>query len=180
MLKKAMGLVLLMFAVAGCVNRDEIYANPPAELVAYVDQIMPAATEFVTTHEALALQHGQPLTSAQLKIAKKVGLQHAEKVRVYYVDKLPFPQDPELAALAKEYGYSSPMMAAYTYGHGIWIKHAEKQNTELLAHELIHVRQAEQLGLDEQTKQYLMQLFIYGYRNAPMEVEAYNQAPNYL
>ncbi len=180
MLKKIMALGLLTLAVTGCVNRDEIYANPPAELVTYVDQIMPAATAFVTENEQVALQKGIPLTAVQLAIADKVGLQHGEKVRVYYVDKLPFPTDPELAALAKKYGYSSPMMAAYTYGYGIWIKHAEKQNAELLAHELIHVRQAEQLGLSEQTKQYLMQLFIYGYRQAPMEVEAYRDAAKYL
>nr|WP_238486434.1 DUF4157 domain-containing protein [Motilimonas eburnea] len=178
-MKTIMALGLLILAVSGCVNRDEIYANPPAELVTYVDQIMPAATAFVTENEQVALQKGSPLTAAQLVIADKIGLQDAEKVRVYYVDTLPFPQDPELAALAKKYGYSSPMMAAYTYGYGIWIKHSEKQNTELLAHELIHVRQAEQLGLNEQTKQYLMQLFIYGYSKAPMELEAYREAPKY-
>ena len=179
MLKRIFSLMLVAFLIGGCVNRDEVYANPPVELIEYVDGVLPAAEQFVYENERKALDNGIKLNAKQMDIARKVGLKYPEKVRLYYVDRLPFPEEPELAKLAKEYGYSSPFMGAYTYSYGIWIKRAESTNQVLLSHELIHVRQAEQMGLKEQTKQYLLQLFIYGYENAPMEKEAYSEANKY-
>ncbi|EAR54238.1 hypothetical protein SKA34_03975 [Photobacterium sp. SKA34] len=50
-------------------------------------------------------------------------------------------------------------MAGYNYGYGIWIKDKERDNRELLANELIHVRQFELRGVQEQIRQYLMQIY---------------------
>lgn len=180
MFKKWIFVVLAVVIVMGCVNRDNIYANPPRELVENVEALLPAAVAFVRENEAVAREKGIALDASESMIAAKVGLKQPNRVRVYYVDQLPFPKDPDLALLARKYGYSSPKMKAYTYGYGIWIKHSAKGNRELLAHELIHVRQAEQMGLREQVKQYLMQLFIYGYKQAPMELEAYGEAGQYI
>lgn len=180
MYRKLLGVIAAIILVSGCVNRDEIYANPPQNLVQHVEKLLPAAEKFVSENELKALENGIALNPVQLTIASKVGLTSPEKVRVYYVNKLPFPKDPELAELAKKFGYSSPNMAAYTYGYGIWIKRGEKGNKELLSHELIHVRQSEQMGTHEQTKQYLMQLFIYGYSRAPLELEAYSEASKHI
>ena len=180
MFRKIVGAVILVGIMSGCVNRDEIYANPPQELVEYVDRLMPEAEKFVNKNELIALNNGIPLTEKQLTIAEKVGIKSPDNIRVFYVDKLPSPKDPELSALAKKYNYSSPNMVAYTYGYGIWIKNAYKYDMKLLSHELIHVRQSEQRGKSEQTKQYLIQLFIYGYRNTPLEVEAYNEEGKYI
>ncbi|MBD1559895.1 hypothetical protein HC752_23510 [Vibrio sp. S9_S30] len=180
MYKKIVGVVILVGIMSGCVNRDKIYANPPQELVEYVDRLMPEAEKFVNENESIALENGIPLTDKQLTIAAKVGVKSPKKIRVFYVNELPSPKDPELSALAKKYDYSSPNMAAYTYGHGIWIKKSYKYDMKLLSHELIHVRQSEQRGKSELTKQYLLQLFIYGYRNTPLEVEAYNEEGNYI
>ncbi|MEZ8025980.1 hypothetical protein A1OW_19530 [Enterovibrio norvegicus] len=170
--KKVFTLCLGLLVLTGCVNRDEIYANPPQELIDGVNKLMPAASEFVHDAQKEALKNGQPLTDAQIVIAKEMGVQHPEKVRVYYVDKLPAPTDPELLEIAKRVGYTNPNMAGYAYGYGIWIHHRYKNQRDLLPHELVHVKQAEELGLTEQTRQYLIQMFIYGYYNAPMEKEA--------
>ncbi len=116
MYKKIVGAVLLVGIMSGCVNRDKIYANPPQELVEYVDRLMPEAEKFVNENESIALENGIPLTENQLNIATKVGVKFPDKVRVFYVSELPSPKDPELSALAKKYDYSSPNMAAYTYG----------------------------------------------------------------
>lgn len=180
MLKRIFSLAFVTLLIGGCINRDEIYSNPPKELIDYVDEILPAAEQFVYKNEREALENGTKLNEKQMDIALKVGIKHPQKVRLYYVDRLPFPEDQELATLAKKYGYSSPFMAAYTYGYGIWIKRSESNNQVLLSHELIHVRQAEEMGLKEQTRQYLLQLFIYGYENAPMEIEAYNEENKYI
>lgn len=179
MLKRVFAAILVAGLAAGCVDKDGIYANPPQALIEQIEQLLPAAEKFVLKNESEAIESGVPLTESQLAIASNIGIKNPEKVRIYYVDKLPFPEDPELSTLAKKFGYSSPFMAAYTYGYGVWVKRSSKNDRELLAHELIHVRQAEQMGVREQTKQYLMQLYIYGYQNAPMELEAYREASIY-
>ncbi|WP_233219380.1 DUF4157 domain-containing protein [Photobacterium sp. GB-3] len=173
---------ILMFTllISGCINRDEIYANPPAKLTESINAILPAATEYVKQQEKIAQEKGEPLNEQALAIAKRIGIQHPEKVHVYYSNTLPFPTDPTLAQLAKKSGYAGPNMAGYTYGYGIWIKNKERDNRELLAHELIHVRQFEQRGVQEQIRQYLMQIYIYGYNSTPLEIEAYSEAKNYI
>ncbi|MDD1794555.1 hypothetical protein LRP50_15590 [Enterovibrio sp. ZSDZ42] len=172
MIKKVFSLCLGLLVLTGCVNRDEIYANPPQKLIDGVEQLMPAASEFVHEAQQEALENGIPLTEAQIVVAKEMGVQHPEKVRVYYVDKLPAPTDPELLGVAKSVGYTNPNMAGYTYGYGVWIQHRYKTQRDLLPHEFVHVKQAEELGLTEQTRQYLLQMYVYGYFNAPMEIEA--------
>lgn len=173
-------VIALAVSLPGCANRDAMYANPPANMVEEVEALRPTAEQFVAKNQAEALEKGVPLNPSQLKLAKRIGLQQPESVRLYYVDSLPTPADPRLEAAARRFGYSSPCIDAYTFGYGIWIKNGAKHDKELLAHELIHVRQTERLGMQEMVRQYLMQLYIYGYRNAPLEVEAYNESAQYL
>ncbi len=173
-------VLLSITTLLGCANRNEIYANPPEELIQQVRVLLPLAEEYAFSNEKEALENGIALNSYQLVIAKKIGLKNPEKVRIYYVDQLPFPSDPTLAALAIKTGYGSPMMTAYTFGYGVWILSSAKGDGELMAHEFVHVRQAEEMGLSEQIKQYLMQLFIYGYDKAPMEIEAFSEAKKHF
>ncbi|WP_370279202.1 DUF4157 domain-containing protein [Pontibacterium sp.] len=172
--------LILSVTLSGCANPDTTYADPPAYIVEQVEELLPAAEQFVAENQTEALEKGVALTASQLELAKRIGVKQPESVRLYYVDRLPLPADPHLEAAARRFGYSSPFIDAYTFGYGIWIEHDAKDDLELLAHELIHVRQTEQLGLQEMVRQYLMQLYIYGYRNAPLEVEAYNEAAKYL
>ncbi len=163
----------------GCVNRNEISANPPEELIQQVRALLPLAEEYVFSNEKEALENGIALNSYQLVIANKIGLKNPEKVRIYYVDQLPFPSDPTLAELAIKTGYGTPKKA-YTFGYGVWILSSAKGDRVVVAHEFVHIRQAEEMGLSEQIKQYLMQLFIYGYDKAPMEIEAYSEEKKYI
>lgn len=172
--------LMISATLSGCANPDAMYANPPAYMVEQVQELLPAAEQFMAENQAEALEKGVALTASQLELAKRIGVQQPESVRLYYVDRLPMPTDPRLEAAARRFGYSSPFIQANTFGYGIWIEHDAKGDKELLAHELIHVRQTEQLGMEAMVRQYLMQLYIYGYRNAPLEVEAYNEAVNYL
>lgn len=172
--------IAIAVALSGCANRDEMYANPPAYMVEQIDELLPAAERFLAKNQAEALEKGVALTPSQIALAKRVGIKQPELVRLYYVERLPMPSDPKLEAAARRFGYSSPYIDANTFGYGIWIEHDAKGDQELLAHELIHVRQTEQLGQREMIRQYLTQLYIYGYRNAPLEQEAYNEAASYL
>lgn len=175
-MKRVWLAAIALMALSGCINRDAIYANPPPELLKQLDLLLPAANRFVEESEAAAMANGVALDDKQQALARSLGIREVERVRVYYVDALPSPTDPQLLPLAKRYGYSSPAMGAYTYGYGIWIKTPYRHDRELLAHELVHVHQGERLGREVLTRQYLMQLFIYGYNNAPLELEAYRIA----
>ena len=55
---------------------------------------------------------------------------------------------------------------------GIWITEAQKNNQELIKHELIHWKQYQQKGLLKFYLDYKKQLDQYGYDNMPMEIEA--------
>jgi len=175
-------LILLTFAALspGCVDKSALLAKPPDQLVSQVQTLLPAAEKFVVRNQEKALRLGHPLTSKYLRIAKELGIDKADKIRIYTVHDLPAPQDQKLADAARALGYNSPDIVAYTYGYGIWIKDGNQDNNGVLIHELIHVRQAERMGLKEQIRQYLTQLFIFGYRQAPLEVEAYDGTTQYL
>lgn len=178
--KMVAAAALSLLALTACKNKDEIYANPPQQMVDGVEALMPAAKEFVFTAQDEALEQGPPLSEYYLDIAKELGVQYPEKVRVYYVDKLPSPTDPTLSQIAHKAGYAGSNMAGYTYGYGIWIANRYKNQRGLLEHELYHVKQAEELGLEEQTRQYLLQMYVYGYTNSPMEVDAREATSKYL
>ncbi|GHX03233.1 putative membrane lipoprotein lipid attachment site related protein [Vibrio cholerae] len=103
-----------------------------------------------------------------------------EKVRILYAEKLPLPENKSLLFQMQRLGLDSPYFTGTTFGYGIWISNKMKGNKLLIAHELIHVKQMEEVGLEEFTKKYLLQLAIFGYSEAPIEIEAYENAAGYL
>lgn len=171
---------VLLSGIVGCKDNHELYQNPPQYITDQIDPYMPLALEFVKNNERRALENGVPLLPQYLDIAQRVGIKNPEKVRVLYVDELPMPQNESLKFQMERLGLDSPYLVGMTYGYGIYIKHAAKGDKLLLSHELIHVRQAEELSLEGITREYFLQLKIFGYRESPIEIEAYDNAPNYL
>nr|WP_269468642.1 hypothetical protein [Alteromonas sp. ASW11-130] len=121
---------------------------------------------------------GIPLNQKQLKLAFEVGLQHPEKVRLVYVDQVPFPR--ENFAL-KTLGFIGEGITndAQAFGYSIYIRNGYELNRPKLAHELVHVRQIEKASLDSVITQHFSDLATYGYENAPLEVEAYEANKKY-
>jgi hypothetical protein len=74
---------------------------------------------------------------------------------IYYVGKLPN-------------NFNAQTIAPF----GIWIKESEKDNQNLLLHELVHWKQYQDKGLLQFYYDYFTQIAKYGYDNAPMEIEA--------
>ncbi|TKF18030.1 hypothetical protein FCV43_16890 [Vibrio genomosp. F6] len=177
---KSIILAILIFLVLGCKDKSEVYSNPPAHLVEQIDAYFPLSIKYVRNNENIALSQGEALLPQYLEIARKIGIKHPEKVRVYYADKLPLPKNESLLFQMQRLGLDSPYFTGTTFGYGIWISTKAKGDKLLLSHELIHVKQAEELGLDEFTKKYLLQLAIFGYRESPIELEAYEKAASYL
>ena len=116
---------------------------------------------------------GSPLTSTEKKFAKEVGIKNIDRIRVLKVNAIrPLPD--ELQEIAELY-LNTDNSAGITFGHVIFtIKNCDFYN-ELVKHELIHVLQVERCGgLEKFLQEYISQVLLHGYENAPMEIEARN------
>ncbi len=177
---KMFALVILVSAVPGCKDKAVTYANPPSSLVEQLEAYYPLSLKYVKANEQIALSQGVPLLPQYLEIADKIGIKNPEKIRVLYVERLPLPENKSLLFQMQRLSLDSPYFTGTTFGYGIWISNKMKGDKLLIAHELIHVKQMEALGLEEFTKKYLLQLAIFGYAEAPIEIEAYENAEKYL
>jgi hypothetical protein len=89
------------------------------------------------------------------------------------VEQIPLPQEPELRSAALKTGLLSPDTAGLTVRYGIYIHASFWGVRQLVAHELLHVRQYEQLGgFDAFLRRYLWECVTLGYTQSPMEQEA--------
>ncbi|WGV99086.1 hypothetical protein QF117_14115 [Vibrio sp. YMD68] len=179
MIKVAL-LAVTSLAILGCKDKTEIYANPPSHVVDQIDAYLPLSMRYVEKNEQIALSQGDRLSPQFIEVAHRIGIKHPEKVRVIYADTLPLPENESLLFQMQRLGLDSPYFVGATFGYGIWIANKAKGDKLLLSHELIHVKQAETAGLEAFTKDYLLQLSIFGYAKAPIELEAYNNAEGYL
>jgi hypothetical protein len=135
-------------------------------------QLLPMAIAWAEAEAQKAAQTGAALTSSEESLARAVGVQHPELVRVALVAQLPQPQHPQLRLAAQHIGLLSPGMAGLTLGHTIFIVQGQKTR-RLLSHELRHVYQYEQHGsIAKFLPVYLEQIAIVGYANAALEADA--------
>lgn len=115
---------------------------------------------------------GRGLEVWEEEIARKVGVRHADKIRLIMVRALPFPTLPGLRRLAERHGMSRYGGRGLTLGHGIFIKEG-CYSIQLLSHECRHVYQYEQAGsMGKLLTRYLEELLVHGYANAPLEQDA--------
>jgi hypothetical protein len=113
-----------------------------------------------------------------MHLAQQVGVVDVEKVRLLIVPSIPTPKHPLLTRASKALGFMTSSPAGLTLGHSIYI--CENFRSErLLSHELRHVQQYEHYGSIKQfLREYLSQVFEYGYTNAPLEVDARRHEKN--
>ena len=93
--------------------------------------------------EDLILKYGVPLAPAQIADAQLAGVQDSSRVRVLVVDRIPLPDDEELAKAARLGQIITEASRGVAIGHGIIIRADSWQNRELLLHQLVHVAQCE-------------------------------------
>lgn len=134
--------------------------------------IVPKAIAWAEEQYLLILQDGQPLNKHLLAIARGVGVLHPESIRVIEVPSLPLPNDPDLKQAAAATGLLGPGMVGLTLGYGIYVCHGHG-SIRLLSHEFRHVYQYEQAGsIEVFLPAYLQQIALFGYDNAPFEIDA--------
>lgn len=135
-------------------------------------QLLPTAiswANFQSEHVALV---GEPLPPTLIEVARRVGVQMPERIRVKIVDQLPMPEEPLLRKAAIETGLLGPQMVGLTLGHSIFIVHGH-DTVRLISHECRHVFQYETLGsIEKFLPVYLQQIATSGYADALLEIDA--------
>lgn len=120
------------------------------------ERLAPLAGQWAETQEAFILKHGSPLSSAQIADALRCGVRDPSRVRVLVVDRIPLPDDEELAEAARRAQIITDASRGVAIGHGIIIRADCWQNHELLLHQLVHVAQCERSGgLESFVEEYL-------------------------
>ena len=120
-------------------------------------RLAPLACQWAQGQEAYILEHGAPLAAHQVADARRAGVENIGRVRVLVVDRIPLPDNKELADAARHAQIITDSSQAVAIGHGIVIRADSWQNRELLLHQLVHVAQCERSGgLESFVNEYLL------------------------
>lgn len=177
-----MRIIFILFfslVLVGCVNKSEILINPPREITEKIQPYYASAVAFIRENEKVANEEGRVLTSEEQALARKIGIKDISSVRLIFVNVFPIPKDASLSQLCEQMGFNSSKMAGFTYGHAIYIRNQYSNSREILAHEMTHITQYEKLGVEGFVERYLLELSVVGYRNAPLELEAYKNGARF-
>ena len=140
-------------------------------------RLFPLAAQWAAEQSARILAEGIPLSAPGAQLARLVGVQHPELVRLLVVAEIPAPQEPALKAACAQLEFLGPNTAGLTLGAGIFIKRGLEQDRTLIAHELRHVSQYEQFSsIPAYLAVYIPELIQFGYSLAPMELDAQRAA----
>lgn len=121
-----------------------------------VERLVPLARQWALAQEAVILQRGVPLSPRQTADAQRVGVRDPSRVRILVVDRVPLPDETELAEAANHAQIITDASRAVAIGYGIIIRADCWQNRELILHQLVHVAQCERSGgLDCFVGQYI-------------------------
>lgn len=139
--------------------------------------------EWARSIEAEGQERGTPLTSNQIELASQLGIEHPEKVRLVFVDAVPFPtEDAKMRAIGETLGFIGPGVTnnAQAFGYTIWVRNGFTLDRPGLAHELVHVEQIERSSsFGGYVMQYMQELLEYGHADMPLELEAYEANARY-
>ena len=112
------------------------------------------------------------LTDVEINIASRVGVHFPESIKLIEVSEIPFPTDPLLVGLCKQYDFIGDKSIGLTLGYAVYIR-KNYLSTRLLSHEFRHVYQYEQAGsVHGFLQEYVNQLMELGYNDAPYELDA--------
>jgi len=121
-----------------------------------LEHLSQLAYDWAKAQEELVLARGISLGAAQVDDARRVGVHDCDRVRVLVVDRIPLPDNEELAEVARRTQILTEASRGAVLGHGIIIRADSWGDRELLLHLLAHVAQCERSGgLEPWVQQYL-------------------------
>jgi hypothetical protein len=145
---------------------------PPLDLLTVLPLLLPGAIAWAELQSQNITHTGQSLDDTGLALARSVGVQRPELIRVKIVSQIPLPTDPALQQAAIETGLLGPQTVGLTLGYGIFITQGNL-TPRVLSHECRHVYQYEMGGsIAAFLPVYLQQIVSIGYHDAPLEEDA--------
>lgn len=142
------------------------------DLRAALPLLLPGAIAWAEARAQEAAATGVALTQQGADIARGVGVQRPELIRVVVVDSLLLPEDAMLRAAALQTGLLGPRTAGLTLGYSVFIRRGH-ETVRLLSHEFRHVQQYEAHGsIAAFLPVYLQQIVEFEYDIAPFEIDA--------
>ncbi len=152
---------------------DVGFAGDPVDYARFAERFAAWSAEI----ERAADEHGQPLNEQMTAIARAVGVRRPERIRLQLVEEIPFPwDDPELTRMGRQLGLVGEGIRgnAQIFGYAVLSVPSYARSPEKMAHEFVHVMQVEREGSFEAfVRRYLTEVRDFGYRQAPLEREAY-------
>ena len=120
------------------------------------DYLLPVAYQWAKAQEELVLAHGSPLSPRHMDDAELAGVRDRAAVRVLVVDRIPLPENPELAEASRRIGIITEDTRCIGFGRALIIRVDAWNDRELILHNLIHIAQCERSGgLEQWVRQYL-------------------------
>jgi hypothetical protein len=136
-------------------SREEKPFPPGIDLETF-QQLSPSACKWAKAQEEFILAQGSTLNARAAADAKRVGVRHPEYVRVLVVDRIPLPEDAQLAEASRRTDIITESSRAVAIGYGIIVRGDCWGVRELLLHQLVHVAQRERCGsLEAFVQKYL-------------------------
>ncbi|MDF2179823.1 hypothetical protein P2G88_16345 [Aliiglaciecola sp. CAU 1673] len=165
-------LILVVAIIGAVLSYEKIISNI----------LLPQYIDWAYETDKQGLESGSPLNAQELSLATDIGIQNPKKVRIVYVDEVPFPYENfALKTLGEALGFIGEGIInnAQVFGYSIYVRNGYELNRPKLAHELVHVLQIERTSLDHIITQHFSDLAEYGYDKAPFEVEAFKANEEY-
>jgi hypothetical protein len=110
------------------------------------DRLLPLACTWAREQEVFVLSRGSPLGPRHAADARLAGVEDIGKVRILVVDRMPLPENKELAEATRVTQVITNASRGVTFGHGIIIRADAWGDRELLLHQFVHVAQCERAG----------------------------------
>jgi hypothetical protein len=121
------------------------------------EQLLPLAYQWAKAQEEFVLAHGTPLSPQHLADARLAGVRDCERIRMLVVDRIPLPENAELADATRRAQIITEDTRCVGFGHAIMIRGEAWGDRELLVHNFVHIAQCEHSGgLEPWVRQYLL------------------------
>lgn len=185
--KCSLSALLLLVLLPACVfvraptaEELSLLDNPPSEVKRLQNLLTPLALQWFDDTEADLLSKGRPLSDTETTMARAVGVQNPERVRVIVLAEFPLPSNETLRTETVRYGLGSSAEGGRTMGYVIMLKERFAKKRWILAHELTHVAQQERMGREAFVRRFIAEQELLGYRRAPLEIEANKFAREFM
>jgi hypothetical protein len=121
-----------------------------------LEALLPLACEWAKKLEEYALEHGRPLGTSHAYDARLAGVKYSDRVRALVLDRIPLPENPELAEAARRIHIITEDTRCMGFGHALFVRVDAWNDRELILHNLVHIAQCERSGgLENWVRDYL-------------------------